>query len=514
MAIPVRLISGVQREIWQEAVAQGGGVTEIVSTGIRISAGQLSRVQGFMTVGTPTGTPVFTAVPSMVNGRLVVTIVNTAAGGNSGTWTLDIRLVQSMSQVNGGTAGFISIANSAVASAIANPQTLAQTYDVGGSDTDQRMIVTTAKGGGVTVDCTDAGVTGDGVSLEIRQSSVHELPFALVRRGDIAGGPTMTFTKTRGTAAIPADVQVDDALGVCHYYARTNAAILPGARITAHVLNATIGALAVAFDFQVAAGNNVGQVLRLASQDLTGNLTMTCYGATPRIVPNTNQAGALGIDANRWGSAHINVVSVGIAVPTARVHIAASTAAAGTAPLKLAPGIVLAAPESGAIESTNTHIYWTNNAGVRLQLDNDAATTPNLANVYDAGNSAANQTMTLTNAHGGGILIDCTNAGVTADLVSLSVRQSVAHVTPVSFGRFGNDAVAPILPTCRITISSRTLTHMHNRAVCQCWRIASKPSASTRVGCPRHTISTSRALCTATCMLGGWIRWATAPTCN
>ena len=47
------------------------------------------------------------------------------------------------------------------------------------------------------------------------------------------------------------------------------------------------------------------------------------------------------------------------AVPTARLHIAAGTATAGTAPLKLTAGTNLTSPENGAFEFDGTNLYFT-----------------------------------------------------------------------------------------------------------------------------------------------------------
>ena len=63
-------------------------------------------------------------------------------------------------------------------------------------------------------------------------------------------------------------------------------------------------------------------------------------------------------------------VGVGVAAPTAQLHLPASTAAADTASLKIDPGVVAAAPVSGCIESDGTHLYWTDSGGTRRQLDN------------------------------------------------------------------------------------------------------------------------------------------------
>lgn len=64
------------------------------------------------------------------------------------------------------------------------------------------------------------------------------------------------------------------------------------------------------------------------------------------------------------------LVGIGVATPTARLHLPASSAAADLASLKITPGVVATTPVSGNIESDGTHLYWTNSAGTRLQLDN------------------------------------------------------------------------------------------------------------------------------------------------
>ena len=56
------------------------------------------------------------------------------------------------------------------------------------------------------------------------------------------------------------------------------------------------------------------------------------------------------------------------------ITLPAGTATANTAPLKFTTGgVLLTTPEGQAMETTDTHIYWTNTAGSRIQLDNPAA---------------------------------------------------------------------------------------------------------------------------------------------
>ena len=63
-------------------------------------------------------------------------------------------------------------------------------------------------------------------------------------------------------------------------------------------------------------------------------------------------------------------LGIGVASPTASLHLKASTAAANTASLKIDSGVVATTPVSGNIESDGTHLYWTDSGGTRHQLDN------------------------------------------------------------------------------------------------------------------------------------------------
>lgn len=49
----------------------------------------------------------------------------------------------------------------------------------------------------------------------------------------------------------------------------------------------------------------------------------------------------------------------GVSAPSAKVHVAAGTATAGTAPIKLTAGVNLTTPENGAFEFDGTNLYFT-----------------------------------------------------------------------------------------------------------------------------------------------------------
>lgn len=104
-----RLIQGIYREVWLEAAPLAGGNTTVVTTGIRLNPEHLSRVEGTLVVTTIFGAPSLTATPTSVDGLLVVTITNTAGGGDTATWQLDVKLVHSVQQATRSGAGIIFV---------------------------------------------------------------------------------------------------------------------------------------------------------------------------------------------------------------------------------------------------------------------------------------------------------------------------------------------------------------------------------------------------------------------
>lgn len=76
-------------------------------------------------------------------------------------------------------------------------------------------------------------------------------------------------------------------------------------------------------------------------------------------------------------------LGINVASPTAYLHLPAGTTSANTAPLKITLGGALnTTPEAGAVEATNTHIYWTDSGGTRYQLDQQGGGT-GAANTYN-----------------------------------------------------------------------------------------------------------------------------------
>lgn len=60
-----------------------------------------------------------------------------------------------------------------------------------------------------------------------------------------------------------------------------------------------------------------------------------------------------------WMGANQKQIGINVTNPSARMHLPASTIAAGSAPLKLNPGVLMTTPESGAWEFDGTNLYFT-----------------------------------------------------------------------------------------------------------------------------------------------------------
>jgi hypothetical protein len=88
----------------------------------------------------------------------------------------------------------------------------------------------------------------------------------------------------------------------------------------------------------------------------TGNLApMTDSGIIYNANTKTLELVSSGTSPNYLG----NSLGLGVASPTAVVHIKAGTATAGTAPIKLTAGTNLTTPESGTFEYDGTNLYFT-----------------------------------------------------------------------------------------------------------------------------------------------------------
>jgi hypothetical protein len=296
----IKLVSGGLREVWQESAQQGPGA-EVVSTGIRIAASQLSRIQGILAIGAVVGAPDFQATPTVVGGFLHVTVLNFAAPGNSGAWVLDVMLTHSIQQLTTpADPGIILIVGGGLGTP-AIPETLAQAYDMGAAPADQKMVLSNVKGGGVLIDGSTAAVTGNGVCLELRQNAYNYIPFVISRCiGGQSSGPVMQFNRAHGSFAAPANIVGGDELGTIDYYGRYGGAPNLLARIVSLVTSVAAGPDA-AIDFYTAFHDVLVQSWEMWA-DGANNGVLTGFG-NAKVLPAINNNGSVGLVAGpAWTS--------------------------------------------------------------------------------------------------------------------------------------------------------------------------------------------------------------------
>jgi hypothetical protein len=160
---------------------------------------------------------------------------------------------------------------------------------------------------------------------------------------------------------------------------------------------------------QIAEINIGGTAVSGAGADRMLFLTRRTGGTIAFRTNNSIDAGII-TAAQKWGLG-------AVMSPTAMVHLPAGTATANTAPLKItAGGTLLTTPESGAIETTNTHIYWTDSTGARFQLDQQGG-GGSISGLTAGRVPYANSSTTITDE--AGFEYDATNNRLIADTVRI-----------------------------------------------------------------------------------------------
>jgi len=116
-----------------------------------------------------------------------------------------------------------------------------------------------------------------------------------------------------------------------------------------------------------------------------------------------------------------NIGIGGTTSPTARLHLAAGTATASTAPLKFTAGTLLTAAEAWVMEPDATYLYMTIADAVRRRV----VTTLNGSTTYDAPSIAAGGTTTTTITVTGAALGDFAQASFGVSTQGLVASASV-----------------------------------------------------------------------------------------
>ena len=306
------LIFGVMREVWSETASQPGGAPQTFITGIRINAGELSRVKGLLTITGFTGSPTVSVTAGIsVGGFLTITVANPAADSTI-NWLLDVQLTHTVQQAPSADAAVILIASGVLAGGPGGTETLAQAYNLGTTAADQTLTLDTAKGGGLVIDATTGTVTGPLSSLEVKQSAAVLTPVVLDRRGADAFGPVLEFNTGRGTFGAPTDVLVNDVIGAINYKGIMGGVLTPAGHVNVVCTDVSAGPqFSTAFDFAPSSFSVDTPAFRMQADSAGGHLTG--FGTSPSIMPQTTQTGSLGIGGlspQRWNELHVHTAYV------------------------------------------------------------------------------------------------------------------------------------------------------------------------------------------------------------
>jgi len=162
-----------------------------------------------------------------------------------------------------------------------------------------------------------------------------------------------------------------------------------------------------------------------------------------------------------------------ITTPTAYLHLPAVSTAGSTAPLKLTlGGTLMTAPEAGAVEAINTHIYWTDSTGTRFQLDQQGsgggetlAATLVLGNTTGGTNIiiSANDVIKSPSLTGTSIIVDDGYIALTTDNGVYSTPFITIDPSKVSLNGLGTGGIDMFVGS--IQISHSTLIQFNNAPV-------------------------------------------------
>jgi hypothetical protein len=192
----------------------------------------------------------------------------------------------------------------------------------------------------------------------------------------------------------------------------------------------------------IAIGNNAADNIRFAA---AGNVAIGNQVDLP--VQNGSNQGvyqnALFITgASGTGTTIAGNVGIAVNTPTARLHLAAGTATASTAPLKFTSGTNLTTAEAGAMEFNGTNLFFspsttrhTVNHGLTGSATLDFPSTTTLL--------SADLTITVTGAADGDVVsLGVPNAAVNAN-TSYSAWVSAANTVTVRFNNYSSGTVDP-----------------------------------------------------------------------
>jgi hypothetical protein len=153
-----------------------------------------------------------------------------------------------------------------------------------------------------------------------------------------------------------------------------------------------------------------------------------------------NDSGKL--NARSFGADVVGSFGIGNNPPTARLHIAAGTATASTAPLKFESGTNLTTAEAGAMEFNGTNLFFSPST-TRHTVNHGLTGSATLNFPSTTTLLSADLTITVTGAADGDVVsLGVPNAAVNAN-TSYSAWVSAANTVTVRFNNYSSGTVDP-----------------------------------------------------------------------
>jgi hypothetical protein len=145
-------------------------------------------------------------------------------------------------------------------------------------------------------------------------------------------------------------------------------------------------------------------------------------------------------------------IGIGTGVPTARLHLAAGTAAASTAPLKFVSGTLLTTPEIGTMNFVTDDLYFTITTGTARQKLVRCLTG---SATLDFPNTAAQTSSDLTISVIGAVLGDAVTVGRSGTIpanATITAFVSAADTVTVRYNNYSAVAQDPASATYNVTV--------------------------------------------------------------
>jgi hypothetical protein len=209
----------------------------------------------------------------------------------------------------------------------------------------------------------------------------------------------------------------------------------------AALYNATVGDTLTGSN-NIAIGSNAGDNIRFAA---SGNVAIGNAVDLP-IQNGSNQGvyqNALFITgASGTGTTIAGNVGIAVNTPTARLHLAAGTTTASTAPLKFTSGVNLTTAEAGAMEFNGTNLFFSPST-TRHTVNHGLTGSATLDFLSTNAQNSRDLTIAVTGAADGDVVsLGVPNASVNAN-TSYSAWVSAAGTVTVRFNNYSSGAVDP-----------------------------------------------------------------------